>query len=77
MDVSQFGVEGQQCLAHRQVQGVDRTVALGGSVYDLVAHLHLDRGLCGHTPIIAIAYQDMEIEQLERRFVPWLGTADE
>ncbi len=55
-----------QRLAQRQVEGVDRAVALGGGVMDLVADAHLDRALADHRPIAVAALGERdEVEQGE------------
>ena len=77
MNVGQAGVKRQQGLAHGGVQGVDRPVAIGGGVHDLIAHPDLDGGFGGHPALLTIADEDVEIEQFKGRLIARLGATDE
>ena len=61
--MGELGEARDQGLAQRQVEGVDRAVALGGGVHDLVGDLHLDGGLADDAASVAVLDQRDEVEQ--------------
>ena len=67
--VVDLGEGGGKRLAQRRVECVDRTIALSGSVHDLVPHSHLDGGLADQRMRLALLHQGDEVHQLEGRSV--------
>src|SRR4051794_656094 len=65
-DRRDLGVGAGQRLAERGVGRVDRAVAVGGGVVQLAADHELDRGLGERLAAVALAEQDLVVDQLER-----------
>ena len=77
VDAVELRIEGAQRLAQRRVQGVDRTVAVGGSVEHLAVDLDLDRRLGAQVLAVALLDEDGEVDQLEGRRVVAAVAPDE